>query len=38
MLGFAVTKYKVQRATFQITIFDLYTNIKLENKGVYKRF
>lgn len=35
---FAVIKYKVQGATFQIAIFDLYQNTRSGDKNFYKRF
>lgn len=36
--GFVITDYKVQGASFQLGIFDLYRNFKLRYKGLYKRF
>lgn len=37
-LGFAITEYKVEETLFQMAIFDLYTNTKLRDKSLYKRF
>lgn len=36
--GFAVLEYKVQRATFQIAMFNLHYNSKIRNKGSHMRF
>lgn len=35
---FTITDYKVQRATFQLVVFDLHKNSKLEDKSLYKKF
>lgn len=37
MSGFAITKYKIQKATFQTAILDLYRSFKLGDKSLYKR-
>lgn len=36
--GFAVTNYKVPRATFQIVVFDLHKKFNSKNEGLYKKF
>lgn len=36
--GFAVTDYKVQRATFRSTVLDLRRESKLDGQNSYKRF
>lgn len=36
--GFAVTNYKIERATFQTAVLDLHRNSNLGSKGSHKKF
>ncbi len=37
-LGFAITDYKVQEATFRTVVLDLHRDSKARDKGLHKRF